>query len=90
MESPSPNDQKIKPTSEDGIVILDGNDPLWFARIQSKRYPHRQYNVFYNSADDFAACECDGWFNSAAKDKGKCWHVDALKARVASIRSSSA
>lgn len=70
--------QSQKDPNHPEVDILQDGD-LVFARISSKRFPWRKYNVFYNKIDDIAACECDGWFNSAAKGKGKCWHVTLLK-----------
>jgi hypothetical protein len=70
--------------SSEDIEILQNAD-LVFARVQSRRFPHKKYNVFYNKVDKVASCECDGWFNSAAKTEdgqGKCWHVDLLIQRV--------
>lgn len=79
FQSQSPQSQPSE------IVEFLQNTDLVFARVQSRRFPRKQYNVFYNKVDKVASCECDGWFNSAAKSEsgqGKCWHVDLVIQRV--------
>lgn len=67
--------QNQSPQSDSIEVLQDGD--LVFARVASKRFPNRKYNVFYNRTDGRASCECDGYFNHE-----KCWHVMALKAKI--------
>jgi hypothetical protein len=71
LESQTP--LQTQSNSEKGDIIYLQKTELVFAVVESKKHPDKRYNVFYNTFNGVASCECNGWFFN-----GNCWHVKAL------------